>query len=143
MTQSDQEVDETARADLIHQVGQALVDDAVVLPLFQFPNIAAWRTDQLSGPIDADAGNYRSAFNNLNKWEPAGGEIVIGAEQWPDCLNPVTECATRRGSSGPPTCPSSRGCSSRPPTATTRSRQSCRRSQRSHWADSSVESDHR
>ena len=59
--QSDQEVDETARADLIHQIGQALVDDAVVLPLFQFPNIAAWRTDQLSGPIDADAANYRSA----------------------------------------------------------------------------------
>jgi peptide/nickel transport system substrate-binding protein len=94
MTQSDQEVDEAARADLIHQIGQAMVDDAVVLPLFQFPNLAAWRTDQLSGPIDADAANYRSAFNNLNKWEPSGGgDILIGAEQWPDCLNPVTECA--------------------------------------------------
>ena len=35
-----------------------------------------------------------SAFKNLNKWEPQGGtEITIGAEQWPDCLNPVTECA--------------------------------------------------
>ena len=22
-----------------------------------------------------------------------GGDILIGAEQWPDCLNPVTECA--------------------------------------------------
>ena len=49
MTQSDQEVDEAARADLIHQIGQALVDDAVVLPLFQFPNIAAWRTDSSAG----------------------------------------------------------------------------------------------
>ena len=22
-----------------------------------------------------------------------GTEILIGAEQWPDCINPVTECA--------------------------------------------------
>jgi peptide/nickel transport system substrate-binding protein len=94
MTKSDQEVDETARIDLIHQIGQFLVDDHVMLPLFQFPNIAAWRTDKVGGPVDADAGNYRSAFNNLNKWEPVGGtDILIGAEQWPDCVNPVTECA--------------------------------------------------
>jgi peptide/nickel transport system substrate-binding protein len=94
MAESDTTIDETARADLIHQVGQALVDDHVMLPLFQFPNIAAWRTDKLGGPVDADAGNYRSAFNNLNKWEPVGGnEILIGAEQWPDCVNPITECA--------------------------------------------------
>jgi peptide/nickel transport system substrate-binding protein len=72
-----------------------MVDDSVLLPLYQFPNIAAWRTDKLTGPIDADAGNYRSAFNNLNKWEPVGGtDIIIGAEQYPDCTNPVTECAS-------------------------------------------------
>jgi peptide/nickel transport system substrate-binding protein len=94
MAESDREIDETARIDLIHQIGQYLVDDSVLLPLYQFPNIAAWRTDKVTGPVDADAGNYRSAFNNLNKWEPVGGsEILIGAEQWPDCLNPVTECA--------------------------------------------------
>jgi hypothetical protein len=94
MTKSDQEVDETKRIDLIHQIGQFLVDDHVMLPLFQFPNIAAWRTDKVGGPVDADAGNYRSAFNNLNKWEPVGGtDILIGAEQWPDCVNPITECA--------------------------------------------------
>ena len=94
MAESDREVDETARIDLIHQIGQSLVDDSVLLPLYQFPNIAAWRTDKLGGPVDEFAGNYMSAFKNLNKWEPAGGsEIIIGAEQWPDCLNPVTECA--------------------------------------------------
>ena len=59
-TQSDQELDETKRVDLIHQIGQYLVDDAVMLPLYQFPNIAAWRTDKLGGPIDADAANYRA-----------------------------------------------------------------------------------
>ena len=45
-----------------------------MLPLYQFPNIAAWRTDKLGGPVDADAGNYLSAFKNLNKWEPVGGD---------------------------------------------------------------------
>ena len=94
MTESDQTVDEAARIDLIHQIGQFLVDDHVMLPLYQFPNIAAWRTDRLEGPIDADAGNYRAFSNNMFDWEPVGdSEIIIGAEQWPECLNPITECA--------------------------------------------------
>lgn len=94
MTQSDQTVDEAERVDLIHQVGEFLVTDHVMLPLYQFPNIAAWRTDRLEGPIDTDAGNYRAFSNNMFDWEPIGDtEIIIGAEQWPECLNPVTECA--------------------------------------------------
>src|SRR5262245_22163927 len=94
MTKSDQELDEDTRADQIHQIGQALVDDSVMLPLFQFPNVAAWRTDKLTGPIDADASNYRAFANNLYQWQPSSGDqIVIGAEQWPDCLNPITDCA--------------------------------------------------
>jgi len=38
--------------------------------------------------------NYR-AFNNFSAWEDVDGDgqIIIGAEQWPECLNPVTECA--------------------------------------------------
>lgn len=95
MAQSDQEIDEAARTDLIHEIGQALVDDHVMLPLFQFPNIAAWRTDRIEGDAPAaDAANYR-AFNNSSQfWSPIGkDDIVIGAEQWPECINPVTECA--------------------------------------------------
>ena len=32
---------------------------------------------------------------NINEWEDTDGDgqIVIGAEQWPECLNPITECA--------------------------------------------------
>jgi peptide/nickel transport system substrate-binding protein len=94
MTQSDQTVDETARADLIHQIAGFLAEDAVMLPLYQFPNIAAWRTDQVGGPVDKDAANYM-AFQNINEWEDTNGDgqIVVGAEQWPECLNPITECA--------------------------------------------------
>lgn len=95
MAQSDQEIDEAARTDLIHQIGQYLVDDHVMLPFFQFPNIAAWRTDRIEGDAPAaDAANYR-AFNNSSQfWSPIGkDDIVVGAEQWPECINPVTECA--------------------------------------------------
>jgi peptide/nickel transport system substrate-binding protein len=94
MTESDQTVDENARVDLIHQIGKALATDAVMLPLYQFPNIAAWRTDQVGGPVDADAANYQ-AFQNIGAWTDTNGDgqIVIGAEQWPECLNPITECA--------------------------------------------------
>ena len=96
MAQSDTELDETARADLIHQIGQSLVDDHVMLPLFQFPNIAAWRTDRIEGDAPAaDAANYRAFNNSSQNWTPIGDstELVVGAEQWPECINPVTECA--------------------------------------------------
>ena len=64
---------------------------AAVLPV---PQHRAWRTDQVGGPVDQDAGNYQ-AFQNIWAWEDTNGDgqIVIGAEQWPECLNPVTECA--------------------------------------------------
>jgi hypothetical protein len=94
MDESDQNLDEAARVDQIHQIAQHLHDDFVMLPLYQFPNIAAWRTDRIGGPVDADAANYRAFANNMFAWEPIGdSEIIVGAEQWPECLNPVTECS--------------------------------------------------
>ena len=93
MHESDQELDVTKREGQIHQIGKYLADDAVMVPLYQFPNIAAWRTDKLDGPIDADAANYQ-AFQNINEWTvKSGDQITIGAEQWPDCTNPITQCA--------------------------------------------------
>jgi hypothetical protein len=94
MVTSDRELDQAKRVDEIHQIGKFLVDDAAMLPLYQFPNIAAWRTDKLDGPIDADAGNYRAFNNSSYAWVPkSGDQITVGAEQWPDCINPVTDCA--------------------------------------------------
>jgi len=36
-----------------------------------------------------------TAFINNHLWTDLDGDgkVVIGAEQWPACLNPVTECA--------------------------------------------------
>ena len=46
-----------------------------------------------SGPIDADAANYRRSRTSVSGSPAAGDQIIIGAEQWPECLNPITECA--------------------------------------------------
>ena len=95
MVRSDAELDEAVRVELIHQIGQKLVDDAVVLPLYQFSNVLAWRIARLGGPVAADVANYRSAFNNMHLWEPVGPPTVtVGAQDWPRCLNPVTECSS-------------------------------------------------
>ena len=74
----------------------------MLLPLFQFPNVAAWRTDQVGGPVDQEPAT--TGLQNIHEWEDADGDgqIVIGAEQWPACLNPVTECANSSWSSGRP-----------------------------------------
>lgn len=93
MHESDQELDTAKREEQIHEIGKYLATDAVMVPLYQFPNIAAWRTDKIAGPIDADAANYQ-AFQNINEWTAnSGSQITIGAEQWPDCVNSITQCA--------------------------------------------------
>ena len=68
--------------------------DWVMLPTFQFPKSGVYRTDKVGGPVEADLNNYE-AFINFNQWTDVDGDgqIVIGAEQWPGCLNPITECA--------------------------------------------------
>ena len=94
MTESDQTLDVEARTGLIHEIAAFLAEDAVMLPLYQFPNIASWNTTKLGGPVDQDAGSYQ-AWQNIHQWEDVDGDgqIIVGAEQWPECLNPVTECA--------------------------------------------------
>ena len=94
LKEADVTVDEEARAELVKQVMTLMAADHVMLPLFQFPKSGFWRTDRVGGPVDGELNNYR-AFNNFSAWEDVDGDgqIIIGAEQWPECLNPVTECA--------------------------------------------------
>jgi peptide/nickel transport system substrate-binding protein len=94
LEEADVTVDEDARAELIKSALAATDTDHVLLPLFQFPKSGAYRTDKVGGPVEGELNNYR-AFSNFGTWEDldGDGQIVIGAEQWPACLNPVTECA--------------------------------------------------
>lgn len=91
---ADIEVDATLRADNIKSALKLMASDHILLPLFQFPKSGFWRTDKVGGPIDGDLNNFM-AFKNFDQWTDVDGDgqIVIGAEQWPECLNPITECA--------------------------------------------------
>ena len=92
--EADATVDLDARAALIKQAIGLMREDWVMLPTFQFPKSGLWRTDKVGGPVGDDLNNYE-AFINFNEWTDVDGDgqIVIGAEQWPGCLNPITECA--------------------------------------------------
>jgi ABC-type transport system substrate-binding protein len=94
LEESDVTVDEEARADLIKEALELLSEDNFTLPLLQFPKSGFYRSDRVGGPVDAELNNYR-AFKNIAEWEDVDGDgqIIIGAEQYPGCLNPVTECA--------------------------------------------------
>ena len=91
---ADFEPDAATRAELIKGALRLMAADSIMLPLFQFPKSGFWRTDKVGGPVDAELRNYTSFINN-HLWTDLDGDgkIVIGAEQWPECLNPVTECA--------------------------------------------------
>jgi peptide/nickel transport system substrate-binding protein len=90
---SDHEVDATKRAALIKDAITQMDKDYILIPLFQFPKSGAYRTDRVAGN-EANLNNYM-AFKDLGDWTDldGNGKIVVGAEQWPECLNPVTNCA--------------------------------------------------
>ena len=90
---SDKEVDEAKRAELIKSAITEMDKDYIIIPLFQFPKSAAYRTDKVGG-VEGQLNNYR-AFNDFGQWADVDGDgqIILGAEQWPECLNPVTNCA--------------------------------------------------
>ncbi len=92
--EADATVDLDARAELIKGAIAKMREDWVLLPTFQFPKSGLYRTDKVGGPVTADLNNFE-AFINFNQWTDVDGDgqIVIAAEQWPGCLNPITECA--------------------------------------------------
>ena len=94
LNESDITVDEDARATLITDALDLLSEEDFMLPLLQFPKSGFYRSDRVGGPVEDQLNNYR-AFHNLSEWEDVDGDgqIIVGAEQYPGCLNPLTECA--------------------------------------------------
>ena len=91
---ADVDADAVTRAEKIKQVLVLMAKDHAMLPLMQFPKSGFWRSDKVGGPVDGQLNNF-AAFNNIHLWTDVDGDgqIVLGAEQWPGCLNPITECA--------------------------------------------------
>jgi peptide/nickel transport system substrate-binding protein len=72
MSQSDQELDPAKRLDLLTQVYGLEVTDFLSLPLYVLPNVGAWRTDQIDGPITDYIPSNLGMFYNMNEWFQAG-----------------------------------------------------------------------
>lgn len=91
---ADAEIDPAKRADDVKAAIVEMDKDSILIPLFQFPKSGAYRTDKVGGGVEDQLNNYE-AFINTYAWTDVDGDgqIVIGAEQWPECLNPITECA--------------------------------------------------
>ena len=92
---ADQEIDGAKRTDMVKQVLALMAKDHVLLPLLQFPNVGARRTDRVDNAY-AEIANF-DGLNDFYKWTDVDGDgqIIVGAEQFPtnDCANPITECA--------------------------------------------------
>lgn len=65
---ADRELDPDARLDLVRQIGAAARADMAWIPLYQLPNLTAWRSDQLGGPIGDWTASAYGGFSNMYDW---------------------------------------------------------------------------
>ena len=68
MHQSDKEIDPEKRLQLMSQIYAIEAEDFLSLPLYVLPDLAAWRTDRIAGPIGEFNGTPYGLFFNMNEW---------------------------------------------------------------------------
>ncbi|MGH2811803.1 MAG: ABC transporter substrate-binding protein [Actinomycetota bacterium] len=95
MQDSDRELDEAARVEMFQRIGELSREDVASIPLYAKPTILMWNIARLGPDLDFNGG--QTGFSHeIAKWELLSGDTTtlrFGAEQWPDCLNPITTCA--------------------------------------------------
>lgn len=75
---SDRELDPDVRLQVMEEIYRLEAQDFIGLPLYQTPQITAWRTDKVEGPIDLYSSSPNGPFWNIDEWhvpkgEPSGG----------------------------------------------------------------------
>ena len=69
MNQSDTELDVTKRAQELQQLYAIEAQDfAPGVPLYTLPQITAWRSDKIAGPVGAWNNTFYSGFWNIDEW---------------------------------------------------------------------------
>jgi peptide/nickel transport system substrate-binding protein len=68
MKTADAELDQSKRADEVHQLDKQLASDYVMLPLYAFPSMLSVRTDKIDGPTNDFINSPESNFWNLWDW---------------------------------------------------------------------------
>jgi len=68
MEQSDRELDQARRLQLIRQINDQLARDVVAIPLYSFVNITGWRTDKVAGPVGTWNSASYGTYMNIHEW---------------------------------------------------------------------------
>ncbi|HXF56139.1 MAG TPA: peptide ABC transporter substrate-binding protein [Actinomycetota bacterium] len=68
MRASDRALDPAERLDLLTQVYRLQAEDRAFLPLYVLPNVVAWRTDKVAGPVDKYVASNYGVFWNMWEW---------------------------------------------------------------------------
>lgn len=68
MIASDQELNVQKRAELIHQVGEFTAQDIPAIPMYVLPDITAWRSDTIAGPIGEYNESIYGPVFNMDEW---------------------------------------------------------------------------
>ncbi|MEX0753957.1 MAG: peptide ABC transporter substrate-binding protein [Actinomycetota bacterium] len=68
MLQADSEADPAKRLELTQQVGDIVAEQAVGVPMYILPQLTAWRTDIIAGPIGEWNATIYGSFFNMNEW---------------------------------------------------------------------------
>jgi peptide/nickel transport system substrate-binding protein len=72
MAQSDRELDQAKRLQIIRQVNDQLAKDVVAIPLYSFVNITGWRTDKVAGPVGTWNSASYGTYMNIHEWFAPG-----------------------------------------------------------------------
>jgi peptide/nickel transport system substrate-binding protein len=68
MIEADQATDVAERTTLTNQVGALMAADVMSLPLYILPNVSAWRSDQIAGPVGEYNESIYGLFFNMDQW---------------------------------------------------------------------------
>jgi peptide/nickel transport system substrate-binding protein len=68
MIKADQAIDPAERLTLSNQIGTLEAQDVMSLPLYILPNVSAWRSDQLGGPVGEYNESIFGLFFNMDQW---------------------------------------------------------------------------
>jgi len=72
MYDSDAELDPNKRLDEIHKIGDYIAQDFVGIPMYILPDVSAWRSDKIAGPIGVYNESGYGLFYNMNEWYTVG-----------------------------------------------------------------------
>lgn len=65
---SDRQLVHEERLETIRRIGAEVRADVAWIPLYQLPNLTAWRSDQLGGPIGEWTASSYGGFSNMFDW---------------------------------------------------------------------------